>query len=88
MWPGEQGNWHFVSVDKATTEAIDTAHKSRKRGFGSLRVEATIGGTTWLTSIFPESHSHLYMLPVKAKVRHKERIAEGDMVTLTLKILV
>jgi hypothetical protein len=59
-----------------------------RRGWGSLRVRATIGKTTWKTSIFPDEKSKSYVLPVKAEVRKKENIKDGEPVVLTLEIMV
>jgi len=86
LWPGEQGAWHFVHVDKKTSETIKAKHTRVRRGFGSVRVVATIGKTSWKTSIFPDSRSGCYLLPLKASVRRAEGLAEGDSITFTLKI--
>jgi hypothetical protein len=50
-------------------------------------VKATIGKTSWRTSIFPDSKSGSYVLPVKAGVRKKEKLEEGDTVALTLEVM-
>ena len=55
------------------------------RGFGSVRVEATIGDVTWRTSVFPMKEG--YILPVKAQVRRKAGIAAGDEVTVGIELL-
>ena len=55
-------------------------------GFGSVRVEATIGDVTWTTSLFPDSRSGGYILPLKADVRRRAGIAGGDEVTVILKL--
>jgi hypothetical protein len=50
-------------------------------------VPATIGDTTWQTSVFPqksEDGSAEWILPVKAAVRKAEDLAEGDEAALTL----
>ena len=52
----------------------------KRAGFGSVRVQATIGQTTWATSIFPDTKSSSYLLPVKAAVRREAGIEEGDAV--------
>lgn len=86
LWPGESSAWHFVHVDKKTSETIKAKHAKPRRGFGSVRVEATIGKTTWKTSIFPDSRSGTYLLPLKASVRRGEGIGDGDSITFTLKM--
>ena len=57
----------------------------KQNGFGSVRVAVTIGSTTWKTSLFP-SKEGAYLLPIKAEVRKKERIAAGDAVPLTFEL--
>ena len=58
LWSGEGGSWHFVTVpDDAAVEI--RAHSLLSRGgFGSVRVEATINGVTWRTSVFPQRRLH------------------------------
>jgi hypothetical protein len=60
----------------------------KKRGWGSLPVEVTVGTTTWKTSIFPDTKANAYLLPIKADVRKKEGIAANTSVTLLLEIRV
>ena len=57
-----------------------------RRGFGSVRVAATIDDVTWRTSIFPQK-SGGYILPIKADVRRRAGIAAGDEVAVTLDLL-
>lgn len=59
---------------------------SSRRGWGSVRVEATIGTTTWTTSVFPDAKTGSFLLPIKKEVRNAEGIGEGDRVRFTLTI--
>jgi hypothetical protein len=52
-------------------------------GFGSVRVEVTLGTSTWRTSVFPDKVRG-YVLPVKAQVRRTASLELGDVVRLTL----
>ncbi len=83
LWPGKTANWHFLPVPKEISLRINEQVPNR-RGFGSVPVEVTIGETTWQTSIFPDSQSSTFILPVKAKVRKVEDIEAGESVTFTL----
>ena len=56
-----------------------------RRGFGSLRVRATIGTSTWTTSIFPGKAG--YVLPVKRSIRVAEALDVGDMATVTVELI-
>ena len=83
LYPGAAA-WYFVSVPKSKSATLKKAFLGLTAGFGSLPVTATIGQTTWKTSIFPESKSGCYMLPLKASVRKKENIAPKKIVSVTL----
>lgn len=74
--PNSPGSWHFVTVPAAVSEDI-REEAGPPGGFGSVRVEVTIGGTTWHTSVFPDSASGCYVLPVKQQVRAAEDLEEG-----------
>ena len=80
--------WHFVTVPKKETAQIKKDFGALSRGWQSLPVEVTVGKTTWQTSIFLDSKTQTYVLPIKAKVRQQEQAHEGDTVTLRFKIVV
>lgn len=81
---GEAG-WHFVSVPLEVSEEL-REQGGRRRGFGSLRVEATVGATAWRTSVFPAASGH-YLLPVKKQVRREAGVEAGDLLEVTLELL-
>lgn len=84
QYPG-MGGWYFVGVDKKTSEKIKASQKGKPRvGWGSIRVTATIGKTSWKSSIFPDAKSGTYLLPLKAEIRKKESIGVSDTVRFTL----
>ena len=76
--------WHFVSLPEAVADEIEATHGHRAAGFGSLRVEVTIGKTRWLTSIFPDRKRRTYVLPVKKEVRVAEQLAAGRPAKVSL----
>ncbi|GAB3499376.1 hypothetical protein GCM10027521_51150 [Amycolatopsis cihanbeyliensis] len=78
VWDARRGdNWIFVSLPTEESEEIrDLTGGRPHRGFGSLRVQVTIGGSTWRTSIFPDSARGSYVLPVKRAVRAAETLDE------------
>ncbi len=86
LYPGDTANWHFISLPTAEAEAIKACFAHHARGWGSLRVQARIGETTWKTSIFPDKKQGTYLLPVKAEVRKKEKIHAGESVRIQIKI--
>jgi hypothetical protein len=87
LWNGEKGSWHFINLPFELSKRIKGFNEGPKQGFGSIRVNATIGDTTWKTSIFPEKKG-TYVLPLKKDVRKKEKLNAKDTVeaTLSLKI--
>ena len=82
----EDGTWHFLTLPEDVTDDIDD-RTPQKAGFGSVRVEATIGATTWRTSVFPEKATGAFVLPVKKPVRRAEDIDDGDQVEVSLTVL-
>ena len=78
--------WTFVSLPAGASEEIRERAGASRRGFGSLRVRVTVGGSTWATSIFPQRASGTYMLPVKRQVREAEGVDDGDTVAVTVEI--
>ncbi len=86
QWSGEGGGWHFVTVPTEQSVEIRLANLGERRGFGSVRVEATINDVVWRTSIFPQKPGG-YILPVKAEVRRRAGIVVGDEVTVTLELI-
>lgn len=79
-------SWHFLTIDGEVAEAIHALalmrrlESGRRRGWGSIKVLATIGDTNWETSIFPDKGSGGWLLPVKASVRKAEHLVAGDAV--------
>lgn len=89
LWQSEKAAWHFITLPEANSEEIkffNEGQSLKKRGWGTVRVKATIGETTWETSIFPHKDSKAYILPIKAAVRKAEQIAVGNEVHLHLDI--
>lgn len=81
---GDAAAWHFITVPEDVSDDIDARTAGQARGFGSVRVRATVGATTWATSVFPDTRRGAYVLPVKAAVRRSEGLSVGDTVALTL----
>ncbi len=86
-WDGTAA-WHFVSLPEDVADDIEERYGHAAAGFGSLRVEVTIGRTTWQTSVFPDSKRATYVLPVKKAVRSAEGLAVGSVATVTLRVTV
>jgi hypothetical protein len=79
--------WHFVSLPEDIADEIAERSAGRTRGFGSVRVEVTIGGSTWRTSLFPDGPWGTYVLPVKRAVRAAEGLTDGSYAGVLLRLL-
>jgi hypothetical protein len=84
-YPGADG-WHFVSLPPEISTDITDISTGIRRGFGSVRVAVMVGSTSWRTSIFPDSKTGAYLLPVKKAVRVAERLEVGDQIKAQLEI--
>ena len=82
------GAWHFVSVPEPIADDLEAEYGHRAAGFGSLRVEVTIGSSRWRTSLFPDKKRATYVLPVKKSVRADEGLAAGSTASVSLVVLV
>lgn len=85
LYPGEAG-WHFLTLPADVADDLREEAAAFRKGFGSVRVTAEISGHTWQTSVFPDSRSGSYVLPVKKAVRTATRISAGDEVAVQLEI--
>jgi hypothetical protein len=88
LWDARKADsWTFLSLPAEVADEILELAGPYSRGFGSLRVEVTIGGTVWRTSVFPDKKAGTYVLPVKKSVRHAEGVQAGDVVRVRLAVV-
>lgn len=78
--------WYFITLPTGISKEIKMVAPAR-RGFGSLRVAAKIGSASWKTSIFPDSKSGSYLLPVKKEIRAKNNLAAGDSAKVVISLI-
>lgn len=89
VWPylTPRSTYFLVTIPKKESIYIRERFESQKRGFGSIRVTATIGTISWKTSIFPDSkNKETYFMLLKAEVRKKAGITEGNAIEFTIEI--
>ena len=87
IWKGEAaGRWYFLTVPEEQSAEIKAHSLGGSRGFGSVRVQASIGDIRWRTSVFP-LNSGGYLLPIKKEIRNRANIGAGDQVTVDLELL-
>lgn len=85
LWTNDEGSSHFLKVPDDASLAIRAHSILNPRGFGSVRVECSIGDVSWRTSVFPQK-SGGYFLPVKIDVCRRAGLTAGDEVTVVLAI--
>ncbi|MDQ2873864.1 MAG: DUF1905 domain-containing protein [Actinomycetota bacterium] len=76
--------WYFVTVPDEQCEDLQALSGLVSYGWGMIPVTATIGTTTWKTSLFPKDGR--YVVPVKAQVRKNEQAEEDQTVTVHLTV--
>jgi hypothetical protein len=84
---GTATSWYFIRMPAEPSAELKESMEGFTNGFGSIRVEATVGDTVWRTSLFPDSESKTYLLPVKKAVRKSEELDEGDVVPVSIEVL-
>lgn len=82
MHDAAPGAWYFVTLPLDAADEIRATNE--RRGFGSVRVSAAIGDSAWETSVFPDTRSGSFLLPVRAAVRRAEGIDDGDTVAVVI----
>jgi hypothetical protein len=89
LWDARRGeSWTFVSLPVQESEDVrELVGGGVRRGFGSLRVRATVGASSWTTSIFPDATRGAYVLPVKRAIRQAEGLDVGDVTTVTVELI-
>jgi hypothetical protein len=93
VWRTEKyGDIGYVAIGGEAAETI-AAHElmrrlelGRRRGFGSVRVEAAVGASRWPTSVFPQKGG-TWFLPVKKAICRAEGLAAGDEIEVRLDLL-
>jgi hypothetical protein len=82
----EEAGWHFITLPQDLADEISDEAAPFRKGFGSVKVTASIAGNSWSTSIFPDSKSGSYLLPVKKAIRAVAGIHDGDAVDVELEL--
>ena len=81
----DAGAWSFVTLPGDVADEVRES-AGEPRGFGSVRVHVEAAGQAWDTSVFPDSGSGSFVLPVKKAVRQAAGVGEGDDLTVTLSV--
>ena len=84
-YPGK-GGWHFANLSRRQSAEIRIRFAEQRRGWGSVPVTVRIGRTVWQTSLFPDKKSPTYIFAIKADVRERERIGDGDTISAVVTV--
>ncbi|WP_024929499.1 DUF1905 domain-containing protein [Methylophilus sp. OH31] len=90
QWLGSKSTWHYVSLPTAMSDEIHTLsqyHQTKRRGWGAVKVEVSMGDQQWQTSIFPAFEGKRYALFLKADVRKQLAVTVGSEVSVSLTVL-
>ena len=87
LWEHDSvGAWCFVTVPEELSDDL-LLSAGPPTAFGSIRVEVTLGGSVWRTSVFPDKRSGCYVLPVRKAVRRAEDLEVGDTLSVRLEVV-
>ena len=86
LYPAPVG-WHFLSLPPDLSARFRFEAEGPVKPGASVKVEARIGGFAWTTSLFWDSASKAYCLPVKADVRKRTGVKVGDDVETSVRTL-
>ena len=85
-WDSQGASWYFVTLPEEASDDIREVPRM-PRGFGAVKVRVTVGGSTWSTSVFPDSRTGGHWLPIKKAVRLAEGLEEDTPVTVSLELV-
>jgi hypothetical protein len=83
FWRGP-APWYFVTVPLEQSQDLKAISGFVTYGWGMIPVTVRIGNTEWKTSLFPKDGR--YIVPIKASARMREKLEEGDEVTVRLEV--
>jgi hypothetical protein len=88
IWESRRADtWIFVSLPTDVSDQIRDLADGTRRGFGSVRVRATVGASRWSTSIFPDRQRNCFRLGITRAVRKAEGLDIGDTATVTVELV-
>ncbi len=87
-WRTDRVSWTFVDLPEDLSDEVEDARTAAPSGFGAVRVEVVVGGTTWRTSLFPSKDRGTFVLPVKKAVMKAEGVEHGDRISVGFSLVV
>ena len=87
LWRWDETAWHFITLPEDLSDEIADLTAGHTHGFGSVRVEVTIGTSTWRTSLFPSKEQAAYVLPMKKAVRSAQGLSVGEVTDISVTLI-
>ena len=81
-----EGGWYFITVPKNYSTEIRDNLQWQEEGWGRMKASAVTEELTWNTSIWFDTKTDSYILPIKSEIRKKLSLQENDLVKVTLLI--
>lgn len=83
QYDGPNG-WYFVSLPQDVSKEIRENLKWQEEGWGRLKASAKIGDLEWKTAIWFDTKQSTYLLPLKAAIRMKFKLENGQMIEVSV----
>ena len=85
LWKDKaESGWFFVTLPQDYSEEIRSQLQWQEEGWGRMKASAAINDLNWNTSIWFDTKSKRYILPVKAEIRKKLSLKEGDEFAISI----
>ncbi len=72
----QKGGWHYINVPESITKQL-----TRKADRGLIAINATVGKTSWDTSLLPMGDG-THFIALNAKVRASEKLKPGSEIEI------
>lgn len=76
----QKGGWVYLRVPNEITKGLQ--HKATR---GLIPIQATVGATSWDTSLLPMGDG-THFIALNAQVRKKENIQVGKIITVSFQV--
>jgi hypothetical protein len=87
VWADQQvAGWHFVTLPKKQSAEIYRLFEASKKARRPIPVLATVGRTSWKSSLYRIPDSGRYVLALRSDVRKKEGIQAGRVISYTIRV--
>jgi hypothetical protein len=85
LWKDKaEGGWYFVTLPQDYSDEIRNELQWQEEGWGRMKASAEINELNWDTSIWFDTKSKRYILPVKAVIRKKLSLKDGDKLEISV----